>query len=282
MQVRQIRGLSGQWTLLLVRCTELLLSTPYGKGVAVSTADDARTLVRLLWRAEARDDGPRRGPRQRVSVDDIVTAAIDLADERGLGAVSMRALAAELGVGPMSLYTYVPTRDVLVALMIDHVTARTPMPGSAPTVVESLAGVARALRAECLDHPWLLAASPWRQVLGPHRLARYERQLELLESTDISDVQRDHIIALLGAFVAGNAREAVGERTAAEESGMSDARWWEIVGPELAAVIPDGAYPLSDRVGSAVGEIHQAPGAPDDAFEFGLARVLDGLRPLLS
>ena len=83
-------------------------------------------------------------------------------------------------------------------------------------------------------------------------------------------------------FVAGNAREAVGERTAAEESGMSDARWWEIVGPELAAVIPDGAYPLSDRVGSAVGEIHQAPGAPDDAFEFGLARVLDGLRPLLA
>ena len=66
-----------------------------------------------------------------------MTAAIDLADERGLAAVSMRALAAELGVGPMSLYTYVPTRDVLVALMIDHVTARTPMPGPAPTVVES-------------------------------------------------------------------------------------------------------------------------------------------------
>lgn len=282
MEIRQICGLDGQQGLLLVRCTEFLLGTPYGKGFAVSTADDARVLVRLLWRAEAGVEGPRRGPRQRVSIDDIVTTAIRLADAGGLDAVSMRALAAEMGVGPMSLYTYVPTRDVLVALMVDQVAADVPMPSSSPTVVESLAGVARALRAECLAHPWLLEATPWRQVLGPHRLARYERQLELLESADISDVQRDNIIALIGAFVTGNAREAVGERSAAVETGMSDARWWEIVGPELAAVVPDGAFPLADRVGSAVGELHQAPGAPDDAFEFGLMRVLDGLRPLLS
>lgn len=248
----------------------------------MSTADDARMLVRLLWRAECGAGGPRRGPRQRVSVDDIVTTAIRRADAGGLGAVSMRSLASDLGVGPMSLYTYVPTRDVLVALMVDAVAADTPMPPSSPTVVESLAGVARALRAECLTHPWLLEASPWRQVLGPHRLARYERQLELLEPLDISDVQRDNIIALIGAFVVGNAREAVGERVAAAETGMSDAHWWEIVGPELAAVVPDGAFPLSDRVGTAVGELRQAPGAPAEAFEFGLSRVLDGLQPLLS
>lgn len=248
----------------------------------MSTADDVRTLVRLLWRAEAGVEAPRRGPRQRVSVDDVVRTAIRRADAGGLGAVSMRALAADLGIGPMSLYTYVPTRDVLVALMVDEVAAHAPMPPSSSTVVESLAGVARALRAECLAHPWLLEASPWRQVLGPHRLARYERQLELLEPLDISDVQRDNIISLIGAFVTGNAREAIGARVAADETGMSDVHWWEIAGPELAVVIPDGAFPLSDRVGSAVGEIHQAPGAPDDAFEFGLSRVLDGVRPLLS
>lgn len=243
----------------------------------MSTADDARTLVRLLWRGGAEPDAPRRGPRQRVSVDEVVTTAVSLADGRGLGAVSMRALAAELGVGPMTLYTYVPTRDVLVALMVDQVAGDSPMPGPATTVRESLIGVARTLRAEYLAHPWLLDANPWRQVLGPHRLDRYERQLELLESLDIPDLDRDHILSLLAAFVTGNAREALAADTAAADSGMTDARWWEVVAPELDAVIPEGRFPLAGRVGTAAGERHQAPGAPDEAFDFGLARLLDGL-----
>ncbi|WP_232717198.1 TetR/AcrR family transcriptional regulator [Gordonia metallireducens] len=246
----------------------------------MSAADDARTLVRLLWRGRGEPQAPRRGPRQRVTVDELVGKAIALADERGLPAVSMRTLAAELGVGPMTLYTYVPTRDVLVALMVDHV-AGDPMPGPASTVRESLAEVARHLRAEYLAHPWLIDANPWRQVLGPHRLARYERQLELLEPLDISDLDRDHILGLLSAFVTGNAREALAADAAVADSGMTDVEWWEVVAPELDAVIPDGEFPLADRVGTVAGEHHQAPGAPDEVFDFGLARLLDGLAPLI-
>lgn len=247
----------------------------------MSTAEDARTLVRLLWRGSAEPEAPKRGPRQRVTVDEMVGKAISLADDRGLNALSMRALAAELGVGPMTLYTYVPTRDVLVALMVDHVAGDSPMPSSTTTVRESLASVARVLRAEYLAHPWLLDANPWRQVLGPHRLTRYERQLEVLESLDISDLDRDHILALLVAFVTGNAREALAAGAAATVSGMTDAQWWEVVAPELDAVIPDGRFPLSERVGTAAGERHQAPGAPDEVFDFGLVCLLDGLRPLI-
>ncbi|WP_168706003.1 TetR/AcrR family transcriptional regulator [Gordonia paraffinivorans] len=245
-------------------------------------ADDARRLVRLLWRSGPEADArPRRGPKQRVSVDEIVDTAVDLADRNGLDAVSMRALATALGIGPMSLYTYVPSRDVLVALMIDRVAADHPMPEPATTPAESLAAIARALRDELLAHPWLLDAPPWRHVLGPNWLARYERQLEALESADIPDLDRDRILSVLTSFVVGNAREAVSARTAPSRSGMSDAEWWEAVAPELDAVIPDGAYPLANRVGSAAGELYQAPGAPAEVFEFGLARLLDGLRPLL-
>ncbi|MEO9330047.1 TetR/AcrR family transcriptional regulator [Gordonia aurantiaca] len=248
----------------------------------MSPADDARTLVRLLWRPGPEADArPRRGPKQRVSVDEIVDTAVDLADRNGLDAVSMRALATALGIGPMSLYTYVPSRDVLVALMIDRVAADHPMPAPATTPTASLAAIARALRDELLAHPWLLDAPPWRHVLGPNWLARYDRQLEALEPADVPDLDRDRILSVLTSFVVGNAREAVSARTAPSRSGMSDAEWWEAVAPELDAVIPDGVYPLANRVGSAAGELYQAPGAPADVFEFGLARLLDGLRPLL-
>lgn len=256
--------------------------TRYAVRDEVPMPPDARTLVRLLWRSGPEADArPRRGPKQRVSVDEIVDTAVDLADRNGLDTVSMRALATALGIGPMSLYTYVPSRDVLVALMIDRVATDHPMPEPATTPAESLAAIARALRDELLAHPWLLDAPPWRHVLGPNGLARYERQLEALESADLPDLDRDRILSVLTSFVVGNAREAVSARTAPSRSGMSDAEWWEAVAPELDAVIPDGAYPLANRVGSAAGELYQAPGAPAEVFEFGLARLLDGLRPLL-
>src|SRR5687767_2606640 len=77
--------------------------------------DPARTLG-LLWR---RSQPSRRGPRPRLSVDDVVDAAIALADEAGLEAVSIRALAERLGVSAMTLYTYVPGKTELLDLMLD-------------------------------------------------------------------------------------------------------------------------------------------------------------------
>lgn len=248
----------------------------------MTAEEEARALVRLLWRDP--DQAPaaagRRGPKPRVSVDEVVTSAIGLADAVGLGAVSMRALAARLGLGPMSLYTYVPTRDVLLALMVDRVAADTPVPAAASTVLESLDAMTRALRREYLAHPWLLEVSQWRQVLGPHRLQRYESQLQIIESVPMSDLARDHVISALTAFVIGNARESVGARTAAE-SGLTDEDWWAVVGPALTSVMPPGGFPLAGRVGSAVGQHYRAPGDPDDGFDFGLARLLDGLRSTL-
>ena len=66
----------------------------------------------LLWRhvaARARRPAPRAaGPKQKLTVDEVVDAAIEIADRDGLAALSMRGLAQQLGLGAMSLYTYVP------------------------------------------------------------------------------------------------------------------------------------------------------------------------------
>jgi len=74
----------------------------------------------LLWRTPA-PAGTRRGPKAGLDVDRIVAAAVAVADSEGLAALSMRRVAAELGVGAMTLYTHVPGKGELVDLMLDSV-----------------------------------------------------------------------------------------------------------------------------------------------------------------
>ncbi|MFD0330344.1 TetR/AcrR family transcriptional regulator [Streptacidiphilus monticola] len=76
----------------------------------------ARTPV---WARQTRGGG--RGPQPSLSVDRIVESAVALADTEGVDAVSMRRVASELGVGTMSLYRYVETKDDLLDLMTDQV-----------------------------------------------------------------------------------------------------------------------------------------------------------------
>ncbi|WP_174186809.1 TetR/AcrR family transcriptional regulator [Nocardia barduliensis] len=237
--------------------------------------DQARQLMSLLWRHE-RPPRPRgRGPKQTVSVDAVVAAAVALADREGYEKVSIRAVAAELGLRPMSLYTYVPSKDALAVLMVDAVADEdAAIPGGLPPRAR-LAAVARQVREELLAHPWLLEVSPWRLVLGPGRMRRYERQLAAIEGLGLPDVVMDRVIAVLSEFATGNARMAI---AAARETGqMSDARWWEVHGPLLTELMSPSRFPLSARVGAAVGELYQAPADPEGAFEYGLARLLDGI-----
>lgn len=244
------------------------------------TPDQARQLMSLLWRHDLPPRPSGRGPKPAVSVDAVVGVAVGLADREGYDKVSIRTVAAELGLRPMSLYTYVPSKDALTVLMVDAVADEdAPLPGDLPPR-ERLAAVARQVRAELTAHPWLLEVSPWRLVLGPGRMRRYERQLAAIDGLGLSEVAMDRVIAVLSEFATGNARMAV---AAARETGrMSDARWWEVHGPLLAEVMPPGRFPLSSRVGAAVGELYQAPADPDGAFEYGLARLLDGILATVS
>ena len=83
------------------------------------TGDPARSMA-LLWRAPA-GNGSRPGPRSSLDVDRIVSSAVRLADSEGLAALSMRRVAAEIGVAAMTLYTHVPGKSELVDLMHDAV-----------------------------------------------------------------------------------------------------------------------------------------------------------------
>ncbi|PSR62231.1 TetR family transcriptional regulator [Nocardia sp. MDA0666] len=242
-----------------------------------SASDRARQVIALLWRRELPARPVLRGPKQTVEVDEVIRAAVRIADRDGYGAVSIRAVATALGLGPMSLYTYVPDKQALIIAMVDWVAGEDASIDPAAPLRERLAAIARGVRAELLAHPWLLEVPPWRLDLGPGRLRRYERQLRALEGAGLTDVEMDRTIAVLSDFATGNARTAVAARREADE--MSDARWWEVYGPLLTEAMTGQSFPLAERVGTAVGEQYQAPGDPDGAFEFGLGRLLDGLVP---
>ncbi len=239
--------------------------------------------LELLWRhvLPAGEDAPRRGRRPKVSVADVVDAAIELADRDGLAALSMRTLAEHLGIGAMTLYSYVAGRDDLVVLMFDHVLGRTELPPLEGDLRARLTTVAEVQLADCRAHPWLLDVVGVRPWLGPHVADRYEWQLSAVEGVGLDDLEMDQTITLVAGFATNIARAEHGVREAERRSGTTDLAWWEENAEELGRVMAAREYPLAGRVGTAAGEAYQAGSDPSRELEFGLARILDGIEALL-
>jgi AcrR family transcriptional regulator len=245
---------------------------------------DPDPVLRLLWRhvTPVEEQPPRRGPRQRIAVDDLVDAGIALADEQGLAALSMRALAGRLGVGAMSLYTYVATRDDLVCLMVDQVTGRRPLPPHSGALRADLTRVAEVQLADFREHPWLLDVTGVRPWLGPHVADRYEWQLAAVEGIGLDDIEMDQTLTLVLGFATTVARSEHAVRRTAESTGLSDLEWWEANAGTLGEVMGHRDYPLAGRVGQAAGEAYQAGTDPGLELSFGLARILDGVEAYLA
>jgi AcrR family transcriptional regulator len=242
--------------------------------------DIDRTLG-LLWRRTLGTPQGTRGPKQRVSVDEVIRAAITVADEEGLPAFSMRKVADRLGLKLMSIYTYVPGRSELIGLMVDEVAGERELPPHRGPLRERITEMARQLWDEFHRHPWLLQVENSRPWIGPNVSDRYEWQLAAIEGAGFTDLEMDQVVTLLIGFTAAAARASVDARRTAAQSQMSDAEWWAINAPVLERVMSGAAYPISGRVGQAAGQEYNAISDPERSFRFGLDRILDGLSDLL-
>ena len=162
----------------------------------------------------------RRGPKPRLSTKALAAAAVALADEEGLAAVAMRPVAARLGVGAMTLYTYVPSKAELIELMFDHVYGE-PLPDFSPTAPprDRLAALARADRAIQLRHPWLLEISD--AVYGPNRTTRHEQGFRAMDGLELSGLEKSQALDLLDAYVAGVVRAASPDPDRGFEFGLA-------------------------------------------------------------
>ncbi|WP_370327835.1 TetR/AcrR family transcriptional regulator [Euzebya sp.] len=235
---------------------------------------DHTRVLQLLWRGEEKPS-----PRTGLTAGRVVAAAVAVADEAGLGALSMRRVAERLGVGTMSLYTYVPGRAELIPLMVDEVMGELPVVTEHEGWRHALESVADGWWAAYRRHPWLLEVPVTRPVLGPHAFDRYEAELRIIDGLGLSDVEMNAAVELVRSHVVGSARRAIEIARDAERSGISDDQWWFSVLPTLERVTAGREYPVAGRVGATIAAPHSDP---RDDLAFGLARILDGLELLIS
>jgi AcrR family transcriptional regulator len=249
--------------------------------IRTGAGEPSRTLA-LLWRRAA-GRSPRKGPGRGSTVDAVVAAALGRADDAGIEAVTVRAVADRVGVSTMSVYTYVPAKAELVDLMVDAVYLAMPRPAwRSRSWRRRLTQVAQANRDLLTAHPWLTDVVVLsRPPLGPGLMAKYEHELAALDDTGLSDVESDASLTFLLGFVHSYARAARDAARATRDSAMSDADWWAANEPWLGHALDPDAYPRAVRIGGSAGAAQGASWSADHAWRFGLARSLDGLAALI-
>ncbi|KUM72377.1 TetR/AcrR family transcriptional regulator [Streptomyces curacoi] len=239
-------------------------------GTETSGSGDIVRTLELLWETGRR---PSRGPKPALSLDQIVEAAVRIADTDGLESVSMRRVAAELGTGTMSLYRYVPGKAELLDLMLDRVQRPSENPadlgdGSWRSALEAMA---RATLALYRRHPWLLQVNQSRPILGPSALDGMEKVLARIKPMGLPDRELVSAVVMIDGYVVGAARTQLYQREAERRTGLTDTEFWQAQAPMLEKIMTSGRYPV-------LACLDENTWNPDfDHFEFGLQRILDGL-----
>jgi len=231
----------------------------------------------VIWDRPAR---AARGPAPSLARDQIASAAVRLADAQGLEAVSMRVLAAELGIGATSLYRYVESKDELIDLMADAVMGVDMRFRSGGDWRAHLRSYARGLRAMIQRHSWMVVEGAGRTSLGPNTAATFERVLRGLDGLglDIDDMLT--MVETVDAFTRGRALEEVADQEAVRRSGLDNDAWMRQQEPYVRALVDSGRYPLLSRV-ILDAEAPHDPERLETAFRRGLELVLDGLASML-
>nr|SBO99734.1 Transcriptional regulator, TetR family [Nonomuraea gerenzanensis] len=206
----------------------------------------------------------------------IVAAAVALADEGGLEAVSLRKVAARLDAGPMRLYGYISTKEELFDLMVDEVYAEI-LPEEQPgDWREALRVHAHRTRQATLRHEWLADLLGGRPTLGPNALASTEFTLAALDGlADLDTVRR--AVETVSAYVTGAIRREIANVRAERATGLSKREWQRAHGPHVTRMLATGRFPT---LAKAVHDGREVDA--DESFTTGLDWVLDAVAAKLT
>lgn len=222
-----------------------------------------------IW---TRPERAPRGPVPEHSRAKIAAVGIVIADADGLGAVTMRSVAAAVGTGPASLYRYVANRGELLELMADQTRGElgyaTATEGP-PTV--RLLAIAREGRTLYLRHPWLLdiQAAP---IPGPNAVTFIEHILAALDGTGLPGPARLEAVALFSGAVRLIAQTEIEQLRV----GQDVIQWQADLAAYLAAIVSAGQHP---HLAAALAEAptSDGPTSQEDVFDSAMTRILAGL-----
>jgi AcrR family transcriptional regulator len=216
--------------------------------------------------------------KPRFTRDEIAAAAVRIADDEGIGALSMRRLAAELEAGTMTLYHYVRTKDELLTLVTDAVMAELLVPDDEMPADwrDAMTLLAHTSRAALVRHPWVfdIVDDP---AVGPNGVRHFDQSLQAVASLPGTLEDKLDVIAAVDEYVFGYCLHA--RNDFADGDGPKDDRAMVRYVAELAR---GGGYP---RI-SALIEAHgveplwhkvSAHGRDEHRFDRNLARLLDGI-----
>ncbi len=175
-------------------------------------------------------------PRPALTVDQVVDGAVALADDAGLAALSMRALATRLGVEAMSLYHHVQGKERLLDAMVDHVFAEMYSPRPRVRWRPELHRRAVSGRSALLRHPWAIGLMDSRRTPGPASIAHHDAVLGCLFAGGFDLASAGTAFALLDAQLYGFVLQEVALpfETGEELAAISEA----ILVPEVRAAYP--------------------------------------------
>ena len=234
------------------------------------------------------DPLPYRGrmPRDTLTREKIVKAAIDLLDSDGLEGLNIRALGSRLGSAATAIYWHVGSKDNLIALAADQAWNEITLPDLAAAGWRDAAtAMAVSLHAMLTRHPWLLQAFGSFLLFGPGKARHDDHTLAIYEAAGFSGTQADQAAATVFTFVLGNALGAAADaslnRKLSREGGNAEELIRDHVAKatEIAAQFPRLRARIDNAVHNAAADYGAAP---EGSFEFGLRAILHGLEAELS
>jgi len=220
---------------------------------------------------KTREGADRPSSRLPLNRDRILAAAVEIADERGVGAVTMREVASRLGVEAMSLYNHVANKDEILDGMADLVAEQFDLPEDVDHWREAMRRRAVSAHKVFGRHPWAPMLFDSRESSGPARLHYFDWVLGKLMTAGFSVDGAARAFSLLDSYIYGF---GIQQFNFSADSDVST----EEMAEAILAYIPAGTYPYLHRMAS-----HAMQGGYDAEadFDFGLEIILDGLERIL-
>ena len=225
------------------------------------------------------------GRRPRHTRAQIAAAALRIADEEGIAALSMRRVAADLGAGTMTLYHYVNSKADLLALMTDAVMAEMLVPEDALTGGwrAGLSAIAHRTRTVLLRHPWAVTGLTGGGM-SPAAVRHFEQSLTAVAELALSATEQVEIIELVDNFVSGFVAKVDVEPGADTVLAEDD----DAASAYLTGMLSTGEYPRfvawlgTDDAWAGLRRIFGGLPDTDERFARGLDRLLNGIAAGLS